>query len=314
LPRHRWRPRDRDRRLLLERTLADLLDDPRPSAAAPPPAADAAGQAARGGTAAEQLEAARETLRALETTLKPEHPDVVYIKQVIADLETRAKAEAASQPARPARPRTPEDAAQARRVEQTRQEIASLDIQIASKEADEKRLRDEIDRLQKRVSATPGLEAQLTALTRDYDTVRRSYESLLAKQEDSKVAAALERNQIGEAFRVIDPARMPESPSSPNRRLINLAGAAAGLFAGFALVLLFDYRDKGLRSEDDVVAVLRVPVLAGIPEITTPRSRRRAALRKWLEMMLAVAAAVVLAAAALFAWSPAVRASLSWFK
>ena len=305
--------RDRDRRLMLERTLADLLDDPRPAAtAAPPPAADAAGQASRG-TAADQLEAARETLRALETTLKPEHPDVVYMKRVIADLETRAKAEGISQPARPARPRTPEDAAQARRVEQTRQEIASLDIQIASKEADEKRLRDQIDRLQKRVASTPGLEADLTALTRDYDTVRRSYESLLAKQEDSKVSAALERNQIGEAFRVIDTARLPESPSSPNRLLINLSGAAAGLFAGFALVLLFDYRDKGLRSEDDVVAVLRVPVLAGIPEITTPRSRRRAVLRRVLEMMLAAAAAVLLAAAALFAWSPGVRAAMPWY-
>jgi polysaccharide chain length determinant protein (PEP-CTERM system associated) len=305
--------RDRDRRLMLERTLADLLAERLPSAAAPPAAAEAAGQTARG-TAADQLEAARETLRALETTLKPEHPDVVYMKRVIADLEARATAEGVSHPARPARPRTPEDAAQARRVEQTRQEIASLDIQIASKGADEIRLRDQIDRLQKRVSATPGLEAELTALTRDYDTVRRSYESLLSKQEDSKVSAALERNQIGEAFRVIDSARLPESPSSPNRRLINLAGAAAGLFAGFALVLLFDYRDKGLRSEDDVVAVLKVPVLAGIPEITTPRSRRRAVLRRVLEIMLAAAAVVLLAAAALFAWSPGVRVALSWFK
>jgi len=127
------------------------------------------------------------------------------------------------------------------------------------------------------------------------------------------VSAALERNQIGEAFRVIDPARLPESPSSPNRRLINLSGAAAGLFAGFALVLLFDYRDKGLRSEDDVVAVLKVPVLAGIPEITTPRSRRRALLRRALEIAGAAASAAVLAAAALFAWSPGIRAALSRF-
>ncbi len=110
----------------------------------------------------------------------------------------------------------------------------------------------------------------MTALTRDYDTIRRGYESLLSKQEESKVAAALEQRQIGEYFKVLDRARLPEGPASPNRPLIDLMGALAGLGVGLGLIALLEYRDNGLRSEDDVVSVLRLPVLAAIPVILKP--------------------------------------------
>jgi uncharacterized protein involved in exopolysaccharide biosynthesis len=226
------------------------------------------------GTAVERLENARETLRGLELRLKPEHPDVVYMKRLIADLEAKAKAEAAAPSARPPRPRTPEEALAARRIEDIRAEIRAVDIQIASKQAEEARLRDQIASFQGRVAATPALEAELTALTRDYNTLQNGYQSLLAKQEDSKIAGALEQRQIGEVFRVLDRARLPESPISPNRVMINVVGTLAGLAFGLGLVALLDYRDKGLRSADDVMAVLQLPVLATIPVIG-PAGRRR---------------------------------------
>ncbi len=139
-------------------------------------------------------------------------------------------------------------------------------IALASKQTEEKRLRDQIAEVQKRVSATPRLEAELTALTRDYDTIRRGYESLLAKQEDSKVAAALEQRQIGEYLQgarsrpAARRALQPE-PAADQPRWAPWPGSASGL----GLVALLEYKDKGLRSEDDVLSVLRLPVLAAIP-------------------------------------------------
>ena len=83
---------------------------------------------------------------------------------------------------------------------------------------------------QARIEAVPGLESEWISLSRDYDTLQANYEQLLAKSEDSKVAANLERRQIGEQFRVLDPARVPERPVSPNRIQINGMGAALGLW------------------------------------------------------------------------------------
>lgn len=281
--------RDRDRRLFLERILSEL--EPEAQAARKAGQIPAAGQVegatprvGSGGTASEQLDAARETLKSLEVHMKPEHPDIVYLKGRIVDLEAKAKAEAAAAPPgaanRPPRPRTPEEANTLRRIQDAKEEIAAVDIQLATKAAEEKRLREQIASLQGRVSATPALEADFTALTRDYNTQLEYYQGLLAKQEDSKVAVALEASAKGETFKTIDSARIPEAPISPNRPVINLIGALAGLGLGLGLVALLDYRDKGLKSEDDVVAVLHLPVLATVPVIGEPerikrRDRRR---------------------------------------
>ncbi len=232
--------RDRDRRLFLERVLADL--EPQAQTARKN-VQDAQGNTAEGpaarlaaGTAAEQLENARETLKGMEIHLKPEHPDIQYMKRLIADLEVKAKAEAAAPPSattRPPRPRNQEEANTLRRIQEAKEEIAAVDIQIASKQAEEKRLRAEIAGFQGRVAATPGLEAEYTSLTRDYETVRMAYQSgriaatpgleadytamtrdyetlrlayqsLLAKQEDSKIAKNLVDEKIGETFKTLD--------------------------------------------------------------------------------------------------------------
>jgi len=177
-----------------------------------------------------------------------------------------------------------------------------LDIQLASKQAEEKRLRQQIASVQSRVAVTPALAAEFTALTRDYETIQASYTSLLAKHEDAKAAAALESRQIGETFKVLDRARLPETPISPNRPLISLIGAIAGLGIGIGLVVIREQMDKGLRSEDDVLNVLRLPVLAAIPAIETRLDRRRKRRRRMIEILSTAALMVVLAGAAAFAW------------
>ena len=74
------------------------------------------------------------------------------------------------------------------------------------------------------------------------------YTSLLAKKEDSQIAANLERRQIGEQFKLLDPARLPEKPISPNRQQINMFGMIAGLGIGLALIALLELRDTQLQD------------------------------------------------------------------
>jgi polysaccharide chain length determinant protein (PEP-CTERM system associated) len=317
--------REKDRRLFLERTLADLESEAQrvPAASASGMAGVAAGTLP-GRTPADQLDAARGALKSLELRLKPEHPDVVYLKRVIRDLEAKVEADAAaarasdpnarSAPALAARAQTPEEAAVQRRLLETRQELSSVEIQLASKAAEERRLRDQIAIYQNRVTSTPGLAAEFTALTRDYETLRRGYETLLAKNEDAKAAAALERRQIGEQFKVIDPARLPESPISPNRFIINLIGAFAGLGIGLGLAALLEYRDNALRTEDDISTVLSIPVLAVIPVIETKADIARRKRRRLLTLAGTAAAIVLVAGSALLVWAIGSRRLTEWLR
>jgi uncharacterized protein involved in exopolysaccharide biosynthesis len=71
----------------------------------------------------------------------------------------------------------------------------------------------------------------------EYDTMSTVFKDLLTKREAAKTAANLERRQIGEQFRLLDPARLPERPFMPNRLFMMLVGAIAGLCLGLTMML-----------------------------------------------------------------------------
>ncbi len=56
-----------------------------------------------------------------------------------------------------------------------------------------------------------------------------------------------------------------------------LMGALAGLGLGFGLVALLEYRDDSFRTDDEVVRVLSLPVLAVIPLMLSAADRQRPA-------------------------------------
>jgi len=270
--------RDRDRRLVLERQLAEA-ESQVIEAAAPPPAADEDASRTKPVSAAKQLEVARDQLKAMEVRLKPEHPDIGTMKRRVRDLEKAAEAEALAAPVTPAPSRG--EIARQQRIDAFTSDLAQLDRQIAQKVDEEKRLRGVSASYQTRVDAAPTRETELVELTRDYTTLQAMYSSLLQKKEDSKLAANLERRQIGEQFKLLDAARVPERPFKPKRELFYVGGVVAGLALGLALVALLEYRDRTFRLDEDVTRLLSLPVFAIVPVMQSDAERRRALRRHW---------------------------------
>jgi polysaccharide chain length determinant protein (PEP-CTERM system associated) len=278
--------RDRDRRLLLERALADAT-----SAEAMPAPAGSGPQ-----TAAQALAGAEQALTAMRLKVTEEHPDVVRLKRTIAELQAQADAEALNRPVSGAAS-SPAELARANRITELTRQIEDLDKVLAQKAESEKRLLERLASYQARIEATPSRESELTDLTRDYSTYQANYRNLLAKKQDSQLAANLERRQIGEQFRIIDPARLPQRPYSPNRPRYYLMGILAAMAVAFGLAGLVEYLDRTMRSEDDVRAALQVPVLATVPMVFDTSARRR---QRWL-LAASVTTVVILASAAVMA-------------
>ncbi|PYR15616.1 MAG: hypothetical protein DMF94_31445 [Acidobacteria bacterium] len=254
------------------------------------------------GTAADQLQAARGALRNLEVRLAPAHPDVLRMKRIVADLQQKADAEESMRPvsAGPVtRPATSAELMRISRMKELVTERGNLDRQVAYKQAEEKRLRAAMADYQKKLEAAPTREAEMSELMRDYETLQTIYRTLLAKKEDSKVAANLERRQIGEQFKILDPARLPEKPSSPDRLRINGLGLALALGIALALTGLVEYENETMRSEEDVRFVLNLPVLATIPLVAQPRWR---AIWRWRLIAASATGVAVVSAGVLFAW------------
>ena len=258
--------RDRDRRLVLEKQIADALNG----------TVDLPAAEARTETTLDQLEKAKSELRALESRLKAGHPDLTAKQRQVASLEKQVQDEAAAGLDTPAaaRPASP-DVVRKARARPHQLELDKVDRQIAQKQLEIDRLKGVVADYQRRVDSVPGHESEQTSLMRDYDTLKLVYSNLLAKKEDSKISASLEKQQVGEQFKILDPARLPERPFSPNRLRITLIGFGVGLTLGLALAGFLEYRDTSLRTEDEIVKMLVLPVVAAIPVMTSIGERRR---------------------------------------
>jgi polysaccharide chain length determinant protein (PEP-CTERM system associated) len=295
--------RARERRLLLERQVVDLqLPDPSTIAAtAPPPTADGT---TPGESLEQQLQNAKSRLQALLTRDKPDHPDVRAMQRMIRDLEAKISVEGVTPAgATQERPAPPAERIRQQRLEEMKAQIELIDRQIAQKQEQDRQLRSVIADYQAKLEAVPKRESDLVELTRDYTTLQTSYQDLLKKREDSKIAANLERRNIGEQFKVLDPARVPERPFSPNRLLINAGGAAAGLALGVLLTAFLEYRDSTFRSDEEVLRLCQLPVLASVPLMMSDDELRTR--RRWrVSLALATAVMVAASAAALMLWRP----------
>ena len=300
--------RDRDRRVALAKVLDDLEQQANAPAASSlvalsPSAPDQPLQKTRVTPTTTQLDQARKALADLELRLKPVHPDVLRAKRLVSELEAKAEAEAASAelgstPAAPPTPGAPVPApsaaqngpnSMAARLRAARDQLDQLDRQIAANETEQSRLKDDIANLQGRVDATPTRESELVDLTRDYGTLQNTYRTLLAKSQEAMLSSNVEERQIGEQFKVLDPARLPQSPFSPNVNRTVIMGTFGGLALGACLIALVEYRDNTLKTDDDVVTVLSLPVLALVPVMQTSVEKQRQRRRV---MLLSVTSAV----------------------
>ena len=215
----------------------------------------------------------------MEERLGPAHPDLQRMRNVVRELEVTVAREASSEKVAETHPVPPNSQAALRRARAAdlKIELEQLDRQIASKHAEEQRLRGIGQRYEQRIERVPTRESELAELSRDYSTLQTLYQTLLTKQEESKIAANLERRQIGAQFKLLDPARVAEKPFRPRRWMIDLCGIAAGLALALILVGVLEHRDRTFNTDDEVKNELLLPVLAVVPLMESDEEQRRQA-------------------------------------
>jgi len=275
--------RARERRLLVERQLVDAQS---PVAVVQPVVTGNLPDSQAVLSTPQQLEAAEKALQALKLRYTDDYPDVRRMERTVRELRERV-AEEARRP-KPATPTPSADPVQSaaeqarqKRIRDLQADVDVIDHQLAVSQAEETRLKAIIDDYQKKVAAVPTRESELVELTRDYDVLKKSYDSLLIKREDSKLAANLERRQIGEQFRILDPASLPVRPSNQAKRIgLSLAAAIGGLALGLLASSLLLFLDSSFGREEDVIRALDVPVLAQVPSLTSDSERRQRRARQ----------------------------------
>ncbi len=223
-----------------------------------------------------QLKEATAQEKQLETVYTPDYPDVVANKRKIANLQ----AEIAHESAEPAKsapaPKTPDSP----QLQQLKAQLHAERQSLASAKQEQAQIEQQVRAYEARIEASPMIEEEYKAVTRDHETALQFYNTLLTKMNESSMATALEHRQQGEQFRVMDAPNLPDEPTFPNRVVFACGGIAGGLILGLLLAALLEYRDTSLRNERDIWAFTKLPTLAVvslIDELAHPPSDRKLA-------------------------------------
>ena len=245
-------------------------------------------------TPEQQLRILRNQLRQLQVRFSDKHPDVLRLKQIIATMESSQgpvptlledDASVAAAPLRSSRgavSQTPmKNVSSAKtRVASMRFESESLENQIQRLNADLLKANGDIAAYQHRVESTPRVEQELLSISRDYNTTRDLYTSLLKRLDEAKLADKLEQNQKAEKFRILEPALFPDKPTAPDRTrlvimalLFSVGGAVGGMF-------LREILDSSFHEVDDLRRSIKIPVLVTIPRIVTTSDLWRTRFRQ----------------------------------
>lgn len=180
-----------------------------------------------------QVEDQRAELLALRT---PEDPDVEALTARIRELEAQLGATAMTY------------------LQGLTNQVAALDATLA--------------RFGREVGEIPGRQIDLERLQRVPRVLEETYTVLLTRLREAEIAEAVEDATV----RLVDPAIVPVRPVAPNRPLIVVAGLMAGLFLGVLIALLREFRDRRIRTPEQLQASTggEVPVLGLVPHFAAP--------------------------------------------
>ncbi len=125
------------------------------------------------------------------------------------------------------------------------------------------------------------------------NSLQMKNDDLSRKFMEARVANGLEKEQLGERFTLIDAARLPEKPFSPNIPAIILIGFVLGIGAGVGAAALKENSDGSIYSIDQLMKVTNVSVLGAVPVIVTEIDRSQATMRRRVIIATTLASFVV---------------------
>ena len=166
------------------------------------------------------------------------HPDLIRMRSAVRDAEAGLRGEIAGI------------------VDSVR-----TDFEIA--QSQEQQLRAALRRQTAEALALDRAGIEYGVLTREAESARRIYESLLRRADETGITSELRTSGI----RIVDDAEVPLRPYRPRRGRLVLFGLLGGALAAVGLVFFVDYLDNRLKSPEDVREYLGQPYLGMVPKV-----------------------------------------------
>ena len=154
-------------------------------------------------------------------------------------------------------------------------ETSRLESQIASLRVKESDLKNKILELEGKVDLIPQIEAESTALNRDYDVTKRKYQELLSRKESADLSRRADVSSEDLQFRIIEPPLLPKRPSGPNRLIFYTAVLIIGFGSGIAVAFLISQLNPILIRPKQLLTVSDFPIWGTVTHLDIEHIRKR---------------------------------------
>lgn len=229
-----------------------------------------------------QIEQMKQELVNLEARFTSRHPDVVVLRERIANLERELDVQKERESVERRQREEAEKKAAAGVApgdtippQTRRRTLESLDAELERLTKEETSIRQSIGMYEQRLESTPERQQDYNLITRDYQAAKDLYDGLLKRYEEAEFAASVETDRQGERFRILEPALPPAGPAAPNRLRLMILGLLLALATAVVAVIGAEQLDTSFHSVDDLREFTGVPVLVTIPQIgSAPVGRR----------------------------------------
>lgn len=161
-------------------------------------------------------------------------------------------------------------------------------------------LRAKLNEYASRSTSAPGVEREFTRLTRDRDDFLTEIRAIKKKLSSAERAEALESQQKGDRFDLLEAAELPRRPIKPNRPAIVLLGSLLAAGLAFAIVMLLESLDESITSRRALIGITGNQPIGTIPLIYSTSEAASVKRQKSMRWMLMLGALALIGAAA--AW------------
>jgi succinoglycan biosynthesis transport protein ExoP len=126
------------------------------------------------------------------------------------------------------------------------------------------------------LGADRDLLVQLLELERNAGTVRNLYASFFQRYQQSTQEQSFAVSNV----RILNPANVPRDASYPNTSRMTFLGVLLGLMATTGWVAFVEFRDKKVRTEEQIQTILGIEFIGGLQELKASKQSPRTFKRK----------------------------------
>lgn len=190
------------------------------------------------------------------------HPEIVSINKTIAELQ-KSKHKAEKEDITKDMFAKPEVMANPY-IQTIKVALNEADAMVASSQARVDELKLRVDRIGDELNSRLTIETELQNLNRDYDSLKRNYQKLIASREQASMSEKVDNQAEALKFKIADAPDKPLKPSSPNRELLFSAVFITGVLLGLAMAFLFYFIRPTIMSTLQLRQLTGLPVLGSV--------------------------------------------------